>query len=197
MYINFWYAAERSENVTDKPVKVRMLGQDLVLFRDAEGKARCLANTCVHRGGSLGGGKLRNGRVECPYHGWQFEGDGRCARIPSLGLDASIPARARVDSYPVEERYGLVFAFLGDLPEDERPGILEVKEWGQPGWTCLPIHVRVARQCHALGGELPGCAPRRVGAQLRQSRRSRRLQDGAARVLRRGPRAPGAPCTSP
>jgi phenylpropionate dioxygenase-like ring-hydroxylating dioxygenase large terminal subunit len=139
MYINFWYAAERSESVTDKPVKVRMLGQDFVLFRDAAGAVHCLANTCVHRGGSLGGGRLRDGRVECPYHGWQFEGDGRCTRIPSLGVKASIPARARVDSYPTVERYGLVFAFLGDLAEEARPGILEVKEWGQPGWTCLPL----------------------------------------------------------
>jgi phenylpropionate dioxygenase-like ring-hydroxylating dioxygenase large terminal subunit len=139
MYINFWYVAERSENLTDRPVKVRMLGQDFVLFRDPDGIARCLANTCVHRGGSLGAGRLRDGHVECPYHGWQFDGAGRCVRIPSLGIDAAIPARARVDSYPVMERYGLVFAFLGDLPEAERPGILEVREWGQPGWTCLPF----------------------------------------------------------
>ncbi len=139
MYINFWHAAERSENLTDRPVKVRMLGQDFVLFRDAGGKAHCLSNTCVHRGGSLGGGKLHDGRIACPYHGWQFEGDGRCARIPSLGFDANIPARARVDSYPTVERYGLIFTFLGDLPEEKRPNILEVREWGQPGWTCLPV----------------------------------------------------------
>jgi phenylpropionate dioxygenase-like ring-hydroxylating dioxygenase large terminal subunit len=139
MFINFWYAAERSENVTDKPVKVRMLGQDFVLFREADGTARCLSDTCVHRGGSLGLGKLRNGLVECPYHGWRFNGAGRCQRIPSLGAGANVPARARVDSYPTVERYDLVFTFLGDLPEQERPGILEVKEWGQPGWTCLPF----------------------------------------------------------
>ncbi len=139
MYINFWYAAEWAANLTSEPRKVRMLGHDFVLFRDESGAARCLANTCVHRGGSLGAGRVRAGRVECPYHGWQFAGDGRCVRIPSLGVDAHIPARARTDSYPTEERYGIVFVFLGDLPEAERPGILEVKEWGQPGWTCLPF----------------------------------------------------------
>jgi phenylpropionate dioxygenase-like ring-hydroxylating dioxygenase large terminal subunit len=139
MFINFWYAAERSENVTDKPVRVRMLGQDFVLFRDPLGQAHCLSNTCVHRGGSLGGGRLRDRFVECPYHGWRFDGEGRCVRIPSLGRDAAIPGRARVDSYPTIERYGLIFAFLGDLPEDERPGILAVREWGQAGWTCLPF----------------------------------------------------------
>ena len=91
MYINFWYPAERSERLTDKPLHVRMLAQDLVLFRDAAGKAHCLANTCVHRGGSLSGGTIRDGNVQCPYHGWQFGGDGRCAKIPSLGSGGKVP----------------------------------------------------------------------------------------------------------
>jgi phenylpropionate dioxygenase-like ring-hydroxylating dioxygenase large terminal subunit len=134
MFINFWYPAARAADITDKPLKRRMLGQDFVLFRDAGGTARCLANTCVHRGGSLAGGKLRNGNVECPYHGWQFDGEGHCKRIPSLGIDAKIPGRARVDAYPTIERYGLVFAFLGDLSEAERPPIMEIREWGQEGW---------------------------------------------------------------
>ncbi|MEO7387722.1 MAG: aromatic ring-hydroxylating dioxygenase subunit alpha [Gammaproteobacteria bacterium] len=134
MFINFWYAALCSDQLTDQPVKVRMLGQNFVLFRESAGTARCLANVCVHRGGSLAGGKVRNDRVECPYHGWQFDGAGQCAWIPSLGSAAKIPARARVDAYPVEEMYGLVHVFLGDLPEVERPGILSVPEYGQPGW---------------------------------------------------------------
>jgi phenylpropionate dioxygenase-like ring-hydroxylating dioxygenase large terminal subunit len=134
LFINFWYAALRSDQLTDQPVKVRMLGQNFVLFRDTAGKPHCLSNVCVHRGGSLAGGKVKGDRVECPYHGWQFDGAGQCTRIPSLGAAAKIPARARVDSYPVEERYGLVHAFLGDLPEAERPGIMPIPEYGQPGW---------------------------------------------------------------
>lgn len=134
MYINFWYAALRSDQLADRPARVRMLGQNFVLFRDSAGTARCLANVCVHRGGSLAGGKVKGDCIECPYHGWQFDGDGRCTRIPSLGADARIPVRARVDAYPVEERYGLVHVFLGDLPEAERPGIMPIPEYGQPGW---------------------------------------------------------------
>jgi phenylpropionate dioxygenase-like ring-hydroxylating dioxygenase large terminal subunit len=134
LFINFWYAALRSDQLADQPVKVRMLGQNFVLFRDTAGRAHCLSNVCVHRGGSLSGGKLKGDRVECPYHGWQFDGAGRCTRIPSLGAAASIPARARVDSYPVEERYGLVHAFLGDLPEADRPPVMPIPEYGQPGW---------------------------------------------------------------
>ncbi|MEC9375984.1 MAG: aromatic ring-hydroxylating dioxygenase subunit alpha [Pseudomonadota bacterium] len=139
MFINFWYAAALSENVTDKPVEVRMLGQDFVLFRDSNGEAHCLANVCTHRGGSLSGGRIAGDCVECPYHGWRFDGNGECKRIPSLGVGSKIPARTRVDAYPTEERYGLIFAFLGDLPEEKRPPIMECKEWGQEGWRPTTI----------------------------------------------------------
>ncbi len=135
MFINFWYVAEESKNVTDTPVYVKMLGQDFVIFRDSQGKARCLSNICVHRGASLADGITAGDCVQCPYHGWQFDGTGACTRIPSLGPDAQIPSRAKVDSYPVEERYGLIFAFLGDLPEEERPPIMEIPEFGKDGYA--------------------------------------------------------------
>ena len=134
MYINFWYPMATGAELTDKPVKVCCMGLDFVLFRDSAGAARCLANTCVHRGGSLAGGKTKGDCVQCPYHGWEFDGDGVCHRIPSLGSDARIPARARTDAYPVQERWGIVFAFLGDLPQEERPPLLEVAEEGRDGW---------------------------------------------------------------
>ncbi|MDP2322415.1 MAG: aromatic ring-hydroxylating dioxygenase subunit alpha [Gammaproteobacteria bacterium] len=140
MYINFWYPMAAGNELTDQPRKVRALGQDFVLFRDTQGKAHCLANTCTHRGGSLAGGKVKGDCIQCPYHGWQFDGAGNCTRIPSLGSAASIPGRTRIDAYPVDERYGLIFAFLGDLPEAERPPILAVKEWGQEGWRTTLQH---------------------------------------------------------
>jgi phenylpropionate dioxygenase-like ring-hydroxylating dioxygenase large terminal subunit len=135
MFINFWYVAGTAGEITDQPVKRRMLGLDFVLFRDSDGDAHCLSNTCIHRGGSLAAGKVRGKHVQCPYHGWEFDGTGACRKIPSLGAKASIPGRARVDAYPVEERYGLVFVFLGDLPEEERPPILQIPdhEYGPEG----------------------------------------------------------------
>lgn len=134
MFINFWYAAEQSENVSDKPVAVRMLGQDFVLFRDSKGGVHCLSNVCVHRGGALADGIVTGDCIQCPYHGWQYDGAGDCQLIPSMGAEAKIPTRARTDSYPTTERYGLIFAFLGDLPEAERPAILECAEWDLEGW---------------------------------------------------------------
>ncbi len=130
MIINQWYvAAEADEVVTGAPRKVAMLGQDFVLFRNAEGQVSCLSDICVHRGASLGGGRVEKGCVECPYHGWQFNGTGDVVRIPSLPAETPIPKRARVDSYPVVERYGWVWVFLGDLPETERPPLPDFPEY--------------------------------------------------------------------
>lgn len=137
MLINFWYAAELSRNLREKPVKARLLGQHFVLFRDSHDLARCLSNVCIHRCASLADGWVSGDRVVCPYHGWEFAGSGQCQRIPSPGPgQAPVPARVRVDSYPVQERYGIVFVFLGDLPEAERPPLMTVPEWDQPGWRC-------------------------------------------------------------
>ena len=127
MYINFWYPMATSEELQDEPMCVRALGQDFVVFRGEDGKAKCLSNTCTHRGGSLSGGKIKGDCIQCPYHGWEFNEAGHVTRIPSLGPNPKIPSRTRIDAYPVDERHGLIFAFLGDLSEEERPPIIDVR----------------------------------------------------------------------
>ena len=135
MFINFWYVACRSEDLgSERPLKVRMLGHQFALWRDASGRAHCAANTCPHRGGALGDGRLHDGCLECPYHGWTFDPTGDCGAIPSLGKDARIPERTRIDVYPVTERYGLVHVFLGDLDEADRPPVMPVPEHDNPAW---------------------------------------------------------------
>ena len=122
MYINFWYPICKSDELkNEEALQSKLLGMNYVAFRDSDGTPHVLADTCVHRGGSLGKGKVIDDCIACPYHGWRFGGDGKCTLVPLLGPDVSPPARAKVDSYPVEERYGIVFALLGDLPEEERP----------------------------------------------------------------------------
>jgi phenylpropionate dioxygenase-like ring-hydroxylating dioxygenase large terminal subunit len=129
MIINQWYVAEEVTNITDKPRRVKLLGFDFVLFRDESGTINCLSDVCIHRGASLGAGQVLNGCVECPYHGWQFNGGGNVVKIPSLPADTKIPSRARVDSYPVKEKYGWIWVFLGDLPEAERPPLPDFPEY--------------------------------------------------------------------
>jgi len=134
MYINFWYPICTTEELTAKaPIRAELLGVRLVAFRDIENNACVLSDTCIHRGASLAKGKIVDGCVQCPYHGWQYDGDGKCVKIPTQ-QGKKPPARAKIDSYPVCERYGVVFAFLGDLPEAERPPLPLVDEDGQEGW---------------------------------------------------------------
>ena len=141
MYINFWYPIAKSQDiVTYEPHRTQLLGQQLVAFRDNDGAAHVLSDVCIHRGGALGKGWVRDGTVVCPYHGWQFAGDGLCKRIPTLD-DNQVPARAKIDSYPVQEKYGIVFAFLGDLPEEERPPIYEIEEFDKEGWRANKLVV--------------------------------------------------------
>ena len=116
MYINFWYAAEQSENVTDKPVGVRMLGQDFVLFRDTAGTVHCLSNVCTHRGASLAGGTIEGDCVGCPYHGWLFDQTGACVDQPSEPAGSRFKEKVRLQAYPVQEVPGLVFVYMGPQP---------------------------------------------------------------------------------
>jgi nitrite reductase/ring-hydroxylating ferredoxin subunit len=99
MFINFWYCAATSNEIRGKPVKVRMLGQNFVLFRDSDGTAHCLHDVCIHRGASLAEGKLEDDCVECPYHGWRYDGSGACRHIPTLDASARIPSRERVKDW--------------------------------------------------------------------------------------------------
>lgn len=141
MLINNWYVAAWSHEVTrSKPLQVRMLGCDFVLFRDDQGRAVCLSDVCCHRGAPLSGGEIRNCNVVCPYHGWEYNGQGQCVLIPSKGEGTAIPKRVRVDSYPTQEKYGWVWAFLGDLPESERPAIPDLfPEYDDTaGWARVP-----------------------------------------------------------
>lgn len=146
MYINFWYPVALSEEVkADEPLRVEILSLKFVAFRDADGAAHVLSDTCVHRGGSLGKGWVKDGCVICPYHGWRYNGSGKCTTVPSIGYDGKPPPRAKVDSYPVQEKYGLVFAFLGDLPEQERPTLMPIDEYDDDAWRAsetmvLPVN---------------------------------------------------------
>jgi len=142
MYINFWYPIALADEITnEEPLAVQIMSLNFVAFRDTEGKAHVLSNTCIHRGGALARGKVNGDRVACAYHGWEFGADGKCEFMPTLPLDQKMPARAKVDSYPVEERYGIVFAFLGDLPEEERPPLFDIEGYDDPAWRTNDIVV--------------------------------------------------------
>lgn len=140
MFINFWYPVSISAELMDKPIRVRALGQHFAVFRDSNGVAQCVSDVCTHRGAPLSLGKIKGDCIECPYHGWKFSGKGECEAIPSMGVDAKIPARTQIDAYPVQEKYGFVFAFLGDLAEEERPPIIDIPEYGDDKWRAVHLN---------------------------------------------------------
>jgi phenylpropionate dioxygenase-like ring-hydroxylating dioxygenase large terminal subunit len=96
-------------------MSIRRLGEDLVLWRDATGTARLFADRCPHRSSPLSLGLIAGDRLECWYHGLQFDADGRCRRVPIERVDdGPLCAEFRAQTHPCEERAGYIWAFLGD-----------------------------------------------------------------------------------
>ena len=98
-----------------RPVKaVRLLGQDLVLFRDGAGRWGLLDRDCPHRGADLSFGRHEAEGLRCPFHGWKFAVDGQCLETPAEGAGSTLCTRVRQRSYPVIEQSGVLFAWLGE-----------------------------------------------------------------------------------
>ncbi len=135
MFINNWYVAGVADELGDEPRRVRILAHDFVLFRNDEG-IHCLSDLCCHRGASLSVGVCKDNQIQCPQHGWVYNGEGKCTFLPAgTRTPTEPPKKARVPSYPVEEKYGLVFVFLGDLGVDERPTVPDIMpEWESDDW---------------------------------------------------------------
>jgi nitrite reductase/ring-hydroxylating ferredoxin subunit len=115
----------------DKPIAIRFLGEDLVLFRGENGKAAALLDRCPHRGTMLSRGRMIfPGTLSCGYHGWTFNGKGECVAAIVEGPESRLPRKVTVRSYPVEERFGIVWVYMGEgepprLEEDLPPELLE------------------------------------------------------------------------
>lgn len=120
----FWLPAALSSEIPTPdcpPVRVRMLGEDLIAFRDTEGHAALVQAACPHRRTSLYWGRNELGGIRCAYHGWKFDGTGRCVDMPAEPDEASFKDKIRITAYPCEERGGLVWAYMG--PSDLLPEI--------------------------------------------------------------------------
>ena len=108
--------AATSELRSGTVLPVRLLGEDLALFRTTRGALGLLDARCPHRGASLGYGVVDECSIRCAYHGWRFDPAGACLEIPALGSDEQLRERVRTPAYRVEELGGLVFAYLGPSP---------------------------------------------------------------------------------
>jgi phthalate 4,5-dioxygenase len=111
----YWQPAALSEElpVGGAPLRVRLLGEDLVLFRDEEGRPGLLGLHCPHRGADLSYGRLEDGGLRCLYHGWLFDRTGQCLEQPGEPAGSTFHERVRQTAYPCQEVAGIIFAYLG------------------------------------------------------------------------------------
>ncbi len=117
-----WLPVSRAATVGTNPTKAWLLGEPFVVVR-IDGEVVVLEDRCPHRSAPLSSGAVVGSALECAYHGWRFDGAGRCVEIPSLGATGPFPPRARCGApYAVVERYGLVFVALEE-PLVELPDI--------------------------------------------------------------------------
>jgi len=112
------------------PIRVRLLGEDLVAFRDSHGSIGLLAANCPHRGASLFFGRNEEAGVRCVYHGWKFSVDGTCLDMPNEPAESDFRTKVKAVAYPCEERGGVVWAYLG--PAADMPRLPELE------WTHVP-----------------------------------------------------------
>ncbi|WP_367194539.1 Rieske 2Fe-2S domain-containing protein [Amorphus sp. 3PC139-8] len=115
----FWHPVGLAEDATATPKVVKALGEELILFRDGNGRAGLVHPRCAHRGSSLYYGKVEDRGIRCCYHGWLFDVEGNCLEQPCEPNMGSNRDKVKQPWYPVEERYGLIWAYMG--PIDRKP----------------------------------------------------------------------------
>jgi phenylpropionate dioxygenase-like ring-hydroxylating dioxygenase large terminal subunit len=107
-----WHPVAFGPELADRPMHTDLLGEPLVLWRGADQRARAHLDLCVHRGTALSLGWVSGDELVCPYHGWRYRADGRCAAIPQLADPSRVPAKARIPAFACQERYGLIWVAL-------------------------------------------------------------------------------------
>jgi phenylpropionate dioxygenase-like ring-hydroxylating dioxygenase large terminal subunit len=123
----YWHPVGLSSHATDTPRQVRVLGEDLILFRDKAGRPGLVHNRCAHRGTTLYYGRVEERGIRCCYHGWLFDVEGRCLEQPCEPEGGRHRDRVRQPWYPVREQYGLIFTYMG--PPERKPVL--------PRYRCL------------------------------------------------------------
>ena len=125
----YWHPVGLVSHATATPREVRVLGEDLILFRDGQGRPGLVQARCAHRGTTLYYGKVEERGIRCCYHGWLFDVEGHCLEQPCEPEGGKLRDRVRQPWYPVQELYGLIFAYMG--PPEKKPVL--------PRYECLEV----------------------------------------------------------
>jgi phenylpropionate dioxygenase-like ring-hydroxylating dioxygenase large terminal subunit len=130
---NQWYLVARDTQVGNKPLALRRLNRDIVLWRDQNGTVQALENFCPHRGAQLSLGHVRDGEIACTYHGLQFNGTGVCTAVPPTPKSPFVGQKLAV-SYPCRETQGAIWVYFGDS-EGEVPELRFPEEFTSGEWS--------------------------------------------------------------
>ncbi len=129
---NTWYVCARSQDIGHTLSPRVILEEKIVLFRRSDGTVAALEDACPHRKLPLSKGTLQGDTVVCGYHGLTFDGGGRCVAAPTQ--EGAIPRRAQVTSYPIQERYGFVWIWMGAPELAATTPLIDIPEYDNPAW---------------------------------------------------------------
>jgi phenylpropionate dioxygenase-like ring-hydroxylating dioxygenase large terminal subunit len=129
---NHWYIACLGNELAQRPLRRVLYDLPLVLFRDEKNKARALLDRCVHRAAILSEGEVRQGRLACPYHGWEYDGEGKVQRIPSEDPSAPLNRSLCQKTFPTLEQDGVIWVWMGE--GEPRTSPWRFPHCGEKGW---------------------------------------------------------------
>jgi phenylpropionate dioxygenase-like ring-hydroxylating dioxygenase large terminal subunit len=133
MITNKWYIVCFARELgKQNPIRRKIVGEEVVVFRTTSGRIAVLEDRCCHRNVHLSLGSIKGEAIKCGYHGWEYGEDGKCRHIPSLQAGRAIPASACVRSYPVEVKHRIIWAFFGDPAQKDNtpiPPLHQLDNW--------------------------------------------------------------------
>lgn len=143
----YWQPVALSAELTDAPIPVRIMSEDLVLYRDEDGRPALLGLHCPHRGADLSYGRLENGGLRCLYHGWLYDVNGRCLEQPGEPEGSDFYTKIRHTAYPCQEIADVVFAYLGPGEPPQLPAYEALHAPAEHRWV-----TKYFNECNYLQG---------------------------------------------
>lgn len=147
VFRRFWYPVMPLQHLQAGPQAFELLNESLVVWLGENGELSAMRDRCCHRTAKLSLGRVKQGCICCPYHGWEFDTQGRCVKVPQLKPDSAIPASYRVEAYRCTERYGYVWVCLEepltDVPEIVEAGDSDYRVLHEfyEAWQCAGLRV--------------------------------------------------------
>lgn len=152
----YWipFLLSKDVDVDGQTYKVRLLGEDLVAYRDTNGQVGLVDHACPHRGAPMAFARNEDGGVRCIYHGWKFDTTGACREMPAEPADSAMLKKVKITAYPVRERNGVLWAYMG--PDVDNPPQLPDIEWNlvPEEQVALTMRVQECNWLQALEGEI-------------------------------------------